>query len=100
MAYKRSLCWFLFGLLLLIAVPHTEGADELPVLITTDLKGSYNIISLVTHRAGGTEIADVNRGLQRKAQSMGADHIIEVRYFSHSGYLYGYGTAVTAAKSR
>ena len=64
-------------------------------LTTGDLSRAYEIVGIVSYKTGSTSVDDVNKGLIKAAGKMGGvQYIISVRYFSHAGSIYGYGTAV------
>jgi len=85
---------FCIYLLLILITPGLVVAGDLPKLTTEDLNISYEVIGIINHRSGELSIDKVTLALRDKAQSMGADYVIGVRFFRDSGYLYGYGTAV------
>lgn len=68
------------------------------ILTTTDLKEDYKILGIVTYSSGTPDIDLVNDGLRKKAQQMDADYVISIRYISHTGKIFGCGTAVKVKK--
>lgn len=64
------------------------------ILSTGDVPGNYEIIGIVYGRIGTAEIKELNSELEKRADKMDADAVINVRYLPYIGYLYAYGTAV------
>lgn len=96
---KKIICSILITLIITFGLSYPQSFAQKkrkarPEIITVDLKKNYKILKMVSVRSGGTELENVDRELLKEAKKIGADFIIGVRYFSHQGYLYGYGTAV------
>ncbi len=64
------------------------------ILSTVDIDEDYEILGIVSVRSGDVNISAINENLKAEARNLGADHVIMVRYFQASGYVYAYGTAV------
>ncbi|MDD5072789.1 MAG: hypothetical protein PHX64_03200 [Candidatus Omnitrophica bacterium] len=64
------------------------------VLTTSDIKDSYKVIGIVSVRGGEVNLDALNSKLKDAGKELGADYIIGIQYFTYSGYVYGYGTAV------
>ena len=64
------------------------------VLTTADIKDSYKVIGIVSIRSGEVNLDALNSKLKDAAREMGADYVIGINYFTYSGYVYAYGTAV------
>lgn len=64
------------------------------ILSTGDIPGNYEVIGIVYGRIGTAEIKELNSELEKRADKMDADAVINVRYLPYVGYLYAYGTAV------
>lgn len=87
--------------LVLICLTGLSYADQKQVILTTtDLKGDYEILGIVTYSSGTPDINIVNEGLKKKAAQMNADYVVSVRYISHTGKLFGWGTAVKINRLR
>lgn len=72
----------------------TSGKQKDVVLTTADIKDSYKVIGIVSIRGGEVDLVALNGKLKDTAREMGADYVIGVNYFTYSGYVYAYGTAV------
>jgi len=70
--------------------PLKEGIE----LITSGTDRNYEILGIVAHKAQEKDTDIINKKLLEKGKLKGADHIIQIRYFDHKDYVYGYGTAV------
>lgn len=68
------------------------------ILSTGDIPGNYEVIGIAYGRISTDEIKELNSELERRADKMGADAVINVRYLPYVGYLYAYGTAVKFKK--
>ncbi|MBI3008320.1 MAG: hypothetical protein HYY56_02200 [Candidatus Omnitrophica bacterium] len=64
------------------------------ILTTSDGIGSYEWTKIISARAGSTDPESANAELLKTANSIGADYVLSVRFLSHAGYLFAYGTAV------
>lgn len=64
------------------------------ILTTEDLKESYKVIGLISIRGGEVNLDALNSKLKDAAKELGADCVIGINYFTYSGYVYAYGTAV------
>ncbi|KPK40628.1 MAG: hypothetical protein AMJ78_06960 [Omnitrophica WOR_2 bacterium SM23_29] len=64
------------------------------ILSTVDIDEDYEILGIVSTRSGEISLSAINQKLKEEAKNLGADHVIVVRYFQYSGYIYAYGTAV------
>lgn len=64
------------------------------ILSTVDIDEDYEILGIVSVRSGEVNLSTINENLKAEARNLGADHVIMVRYFQASGYIYAYGTAV------
>ncbi len=64
------------------------------ILTTSDGIGNYEWIRIISARAGSTDPESANAELLKTANSIGADYVLSVRFLSHAGYLFAYGTAV------
>jgi len=64
------------------------------ILSTEDIKDSYKVIGIVSIRSGEVDIVVLNGKLKDAARELGADYVIGINYFTYSGYVYAYGTAV------
>ena len=71
-----------------------KPGEKAIALTTLDVKADYEILSIITARVGSTDIDSLTKMLIKKGEALGADYIIGVRYISHAGSLYAYGTAV------
>jgi tetratricopeptide (TPR) repeat protein len=71
------------------AVPQDTGAD---------IEKKYHIIGVVAYRSQTDDIGTLNEELLKKAKAMGAEEVIQVKYFQHNSFIYGYGTAVKKKK--
>lgn len=65
---------------------------------TVDIEKKYQIIGAVAYRAESGDISTLNKELLKKAKAMGAEEVVQVKYFQHNNYIYGYGTAVKRKK--
>jgi len=76
--------------------PQIKIYPELPagVRLMTGSNKNYEILGVVAHRSEEKNIDALNEELFKKGKLQGANYIIQIRYFEHGGYLYGYGTAV------
>ena len=64
------------------------------ILTTSDSVGNYEFSKIISARAGTTDPESANAELLKVANSIGADYVLSVRYLSHAGYLFAYGTGV------
>ena len=64
------------------------------ILTTSDSIGNYEFSRIISARAGTTDPESANAELLKVANSIGADYVLSVRFLSHAGYLFAYGTAV------
>ena len=64
------------------------------ILTTSDSVGNYEFSKIISARAGTTDPESANAELLKVANSIGADYVLSVRFLSHAGYLFAYGTAV------
>jgi hypothetical protein len=64
------------------------------LLTTTDIKDSYKVVGVVSVKSGEINLDVLNDKLKETAKDLGADYVIGVTYFTYSGYVYAYGTAV------
>ena len=64
------------------------------ILTTSDSIGTYEWTRIISARAGSTDPESANAELLKVANSIGADYVLSVRFLSHAGYLFAYGTAV------
>ena len=70
-----------------------------PILLTTgDLKEDYEILGLISAVTGSTDMDNLQSAMIDKARRFGADYVISIRFISHAGSLYCYGTAVKIKK--
>ena len=69
-----------------------------PTLTTAEIEKKYQIIGVVAYRSQTNDVAALNEELLKKAKAMGADEVIQVKYFQHVDSVYGYGTAVKKKK--
>lgn len=67
-------------------------------LTAADIEKKYQIMGVVAYRSEVNDISALNDELLKKAKLMGAEEVIQVRYFQHNNYIYGYGTAVKKKK--
>lgn len=72
--------------------------DKILYLTTVDIQQPYKIIKLVSYRSSVLDPNKVIEELEKKGKKLNADYIIGVHLYSHSGYLYGTGTAVKLIK--
>lgn len=72
----------------------TANKQKDVILSTEDIKDSYKVIGIVSIRSGEVDIAALNSKLKDAARELGADYVIGINYFTYSGYVYAYGTAV------
>jgi len=63
-------------------------------LIDSGAQRNYEILGIVAHKSEEKDTSLINEVLLKKGKLKGADHIIQIRYFDHKDYVYGYGTAV------
>jgi len=63
-----------------------------------DVEKKYQVVGVVAYRSEANDIAALNEELLKKAKMMGAEEVIQVRYFQYNNYIYGYGTAVKKKK--
>lgn len=68
------------------------------ILSTGDIPGDYEVIGIAYGRISTADIKELNSELEKRADKMGADAVINVRYLPYIGYLYAYGTAVKFKK--
>jgi uncharacterized protein YbjQ (UPF0145 family) len=64
------------------------------ILTTSDSVGTSEFTRIISARAGSTDPESANAELLKVANSIGADYVLSVRFLSHAGYLFAYGTAV------
>lgn len=64
------------------------------ILSNEDIKDSYKVIGIISVRGGEVDLAALNNKLKDAAKELGADYVIGTNYFTYSGYIYAYGTAV------
>ncbi len=64
------------------------------ILTTTDIKDSYKVIGIISAKTGEMNLDSLNDKLKEQAKGLGADYVIGVTYFTYSGYVCTYGTAV------
>lgn len=70
-----------------------------PIFLTTgDLKENYEVLGLISAVTGSTDMDSLQNAMLDKARRFGADYVIAIRYISHAGSLYCYGTAVKIKK--
>ncbi|MBL7071190.1 MAG: hypothetical protein ISS26_03335 [Candidatus Omnitrophica bacterium] len=76
--------------------PEAEAKDKKKraVLSTVDINEDYDILGLVSYRSNDLDPEKIHSALRKKAEKMGADHVLGIRYYSNAGYVYGTGTAV------
>jgi hypothetical protein len=72
----------------------TGGKSKDIILTTADIKDSYKVIGIVSIRGGEVNLDTLNSKLKDAARELGADYVIGINYFTYSGYVYAYGTAV------
>ncbi len=72
----------------------TAGKQKDVILSTGDIKDSYKVIGIVSIRGGEVDLVALNSKLKDAARELGADYVIGINYFTYSGYVYAYGTAV------
>jgi len=103
MKHSRSIYSALFllsAILLTTSFPPSAQADikskpkKEVLLTTTDIKDSYKVIGIISVKSGEINLDVLNDKLKEAAKDLGADYIIGVTYFTYSGYVYAYGTAV------
>ena len=70
------------------------GKQKDVILTTSDIKDSYKVIGIVSIRGGEVNLDALNSKLKDAAKELGADYVIGINYFTYSGYVYAYGTAV------
>ena len=101
--FDRRIIVFLFigGLLLVcsgyVAAQRGPAKAKRVVVSTSDAKASYEVLGLVSCRsgkAGGSIVSDIEKTLAEEGANLGADAVVSMRFLSHAGYIYGYGTAV------
>lgn len=76
------------------AAKKAAGKSKEVILTTADIKDSYKVIDIVSIRAGEVNLDALNARLKDAAGQLGADYVIGINYFTYSGYVYAYGTAV------
>ena len=77
------------------ATTTTKTAKQKDIILTTaDIKDSYKVIGIVSIRGGEVNLDALNSKLKDAAKELGADYVIGIQYFTYSGYVYAYGTAV------
>jgi len=59
-----------------------------------DIQKKYQVIGTVAYRGQTNDIDALNNELLNKAKALGGEEVVQVRYFQHNDYIYGYGTAV------
>ena len=64
------------------------------ILTTSDIKDSYKVIGIISARGGEVNLENLNAKLKEEARGLGADYVIGINYFTYSGYVYAFGTAV------
>lgn len=67
-------------------------------MTAADIEKKYQVIGVVAYRSETNNMSVLNDELLKKAKDMGADEVIQVRYFQNNNYVYGYGTAVKKRK--
>ena len=72
----------------------TAGKQKDVTLTTEDIKDPYKVIGIVSIRSGEVDLVVLNGKLKDAARELGADYVIGINYFTYSGYIYAYGTAV------
>ncbi len=73
----------------------TKSAKQKDIVLTTaDIKDSYKVIGIVSIRGGEVNLDALNSKLKDAGKELGADAVIGIQYFTYSGYVYAYGTAV------
>ena len=77
-----------------LSTTKTSGKQKDVVLSTEDIKDSYKVIGIISIRGGEVDLVSLNSKLKDAAKELGADYVIGVNYFTYSGYVYAYGTAV------
>lgn len=65
---------------------------------SADIEKKYQVIGVVAYRSEAGNISTLNDELLKKAKAMGAEEVIQVKYFQHNNFIYGYGTAVKKKK--
>lgn len=76
------------------STPTKAGTQKDIILTTADIKDSYKVIGIVSIRSGEVNLDALNSKLKDAARELGADFVIGINYFTYSGYVYAYGTAV------
>ena len=77
------------------ATTTTKNAKQKDVILSTaDIKESYKVIGIVSIRGGEVNLDTLNSKLKDAGKELGADYVIGINYFTYSGYVYAYGTAV------
>ncbi len=99
--YSVSISLFL-ALILSSLTPVSYAADPKKpkevVLSTADIKDPYKVIGLISVRSGEVNLDTVNDKLKEEGKNLGADYVLGINYFTYSGYIYAYGTAVKLLK--
>lgn len=97
----RLVAIFLIGVVVMVwALSQTlvqgqqQQKKKSAVLTTSDGIGNYEWTKIISARAGSTDPESANAELLKTANSIGADYVLSVRFLSHAGYLFAYGTAV------
>lgn len=88
---------FLTAAFILITISDATARDNKKkdvVLSTVDIDEDYEILGLIHYRSSELGLKKMHKELKKQAKKMGADYVVGIIYFSHSGYLYGSGTAV------
>ena len=77
------------------AMTTTKAGKQKDIILTTaDIKESYKVIGIVSIRGGEVNLDALNSKLKDAGKELGADAVIGIQYFTYSGYVYAYGTAV------
>lgn len=64
------------------------------ILSTVDIGEDYEILGLVHYKSNELATKKIDKELRKQAAKIGADYVVGIIYYTHSGYLYGSGTAV------
>jgi len=73
-------------------------SSSAPEAADVGIEKKYNIMGVVAYRSEKNDIGALNEELLKKAKAMGAEEVVQVRYFQHNSFIYGYGTAVKKKK--
>ena len=98
----RLMAIFLIGVVVMVwALSQTlvqgqqqQQKKKSAILTTSESIGNYEWTRIISARAGSTDPESANAELLKVANSIGADYVLSVRFLSHAGYLFAYGTAV------